>query len=180
MLTHWQLHPKANIEIKMHRGEPLTDEGRQGWFEAIDEQASAYKSHHHMFGLERELTETFSEKAAIALGIPSCTSSFSTHQSPSYGRGQRPDRITLPSQIWSTANLKCWSALGLMNMMLQSSVWCHRWMKYRVKHSRLQHSFLATKRLYKQIAVYLRQSTSICFLELSSRIALVCDVCFCR
>lgn len=43
----------------------------------------------------------------------------------------------------------------LMNMMLQSSVWCHRWMKYRVKHSRLQHSFLATKRLYKQIAVCL-------------------------
>lgn len=46
----------------MHGGEPLTDEDRQGWFEAIDEQASAYKYHHHMFGLERELTETFSEK----------------------------------------------------------------------------------------------------------------------
>ncbi|KAH8126410.1 gluconokinase [Trichoderma asperellum] len=45
------LHPKANID-KMHRGEPLTDEDRQGWFEAINEQASAYNrqqsQHHHL------------------------------------------------------------------------------------------------------------------------------------
>ncbi|UKZ63737.1 uncharacterized protein TrAtP1_004961 [Trichoderma atroviride] len=45
------LHPKANID-KMHRGEPLTDADRQGWFEAIDEQASAYNrqqsQHHHL------------------------------------------------------------------------------------------------------------------------------------
>ncbi|PON29878.1 hypothetical protein TGAM01_v201244 [Trichoderma gamsii] len=45
------LHPKANID-KMHRGEPLTDADRQGWFEAINEQASAYNrqqsQHHHL------------------------------------------------------------------------------------------------------------------------------------
>ncbi|KAL6909097.1 carbohydrate kinase [Trichoderma evansii] len=45
------LHPKANID-KMHRGEPLTDADRQGWFEAIDEHASAYNrqqsKHHHL------------------------------------------------------------------------------------------------------------------------------------
>ncbi|KAL6864246.1 carbohydrate kinase [Trichoderma novae-zelandiae] len=35
------LHPKTNIE-KMHRGEPLTDEDRQGWLEAISEQATAF------------------------------------------------------------------------------------------------------------------------------------------
>jgi gluconokinase len=35
----------------MHRGEPLTDADRQGWFEAINEQASAYnrqQSQHHL------------------------------------------------------------------------------------------------------------------------------------
>ncbi|EHK17611.1 uncharacterized protein TRIVIDRAFT_43436 [Trichoderma virens Gv29-8] len=45
------LHPKANID-KMHRGEPLTDSDRQGWFEAINEQASAYNKQrlqrHHL------------------------------------------------------------------------------------------------------------------------------------
>ncbi|PKK47031.1 hypothetical protein CI102_9299 [Trichoderma harzianum] len=45
------LHPKANID-KMHRGEPLTDSDRQGWLEAINEQASSYNKHpsqhHHM------------------------------------------------------------------------------------------------------------------------------------
>ncbi|ROV90808.1 hypothetical protein VPNG_09851 [Cytospora leucostoma] len=29
-------HPKANVD-KMHRGEPLTDEDRQGWLEALRE-----------------------------------------------------------------------------------------------------------------------------------------------
>ncbi|KAL7945832.1 carbohydrate kinase [Trichoderma barbatum] len=45
------LHPKANIE-KMHKGEPLTDVDRQGWLEAINEQAMEYNKqrsqHHHL------------------------------------------------------------------------------------------------------------------------------------
>lgn len=51
MLISSAAHPKANID-KMHRGEPLTDADRQGWFEAINEQASAYNRqqsrHHHL------------------------------------------------------------------------------------------------------------------------------------
>ncbi|KAL7935182.1 carbohydrate kinase [Trichoderma chlorosporum] len=45
------LHPKANID-KMHKGEALTDSDRQGWLEAINEQAAAYNKqrsqYHHL------------------------------------------------------------------------------------------------------------------------------------
>ncbi|KAK1242044.1 hypothetical protein MKX07_000030 [Trichoderma sp. CBMAI-0711] len=45
------LHPKTNID-KMHRGEALTDEDRQGWLEAINEQATAFNKeqspNHHL------------------------------------------------------------------------------------------------------------------------------------
>ncbi|OAQ59271.1 glucokinase [Pochonia chlamydosporia 170] len=40
------LHPKANVG-KMHKGEPLNDSDRQGWLEAISEQASGYEKEHN-------------------------------------------------------------------------------------------------------------------------------------